>query len=947
MESSNFIPLKSRWPDLYDHARLAERYAYSDPHSATIKLRCFAEALVGIIYRDLELTGAPGDKFIDRLNAPAFSNLIDQAVLEKLHAIRMHGNKAAHGALLDSRISLRLIEEAYLVGQWFLKTYGGAPTDGYPVYTPPPPIEESTHSKEALERQLAEALEQLTGLAASEQAAVARVASLDPRPDSVHTWDFKYRAIDAAKSIDLRQDRTRDLLKIQDAFSEFELNVGQAALVERLDSFLHSESERVFLLKGYAGTGKTFITKGLTEYFRAIGRNYVLAAPTGKAAKVIATKTRSPACTIHKTVYSFDDIVEYRDDGEEGTETYKFYANLRVNEHSVDTVYIVDEASMFSDVYQEAEFVRFGTGYLLRDFLEFVNLDHNDHRKKLILIGDNAQLPPVGMNFSPALDADYLSRRYALRTTEFELTEVVRQKAESGVIANALPLRTALRGKTFNRLSMDFGYPDVKEVAHADLMARYLDACGHQINESAIVIAHTNADVADYNCRIREHFFPGCEHMMTGDTVMAVSNSNACGIFISNGDFGVVRHVSDRQVSRTITLRRKTSDPKVVEEIPVPLVFRDAQIEFKDIDGAKRVVSATFLEDLLYSKAPTLSSDQNKALYQDFCIRNKGLRRGSDEFKRTLLSDPYFNAFRLKFGYAITCHKAQGSEWDHVFVKCKSHQSQLTAEYFRWLYTAITRTAGSLYLLDPPRHTPWSSIAVVGDPRGAMLGGAGAEAGAEKAELEVSAGIALPLQAQPDSPVATADGPDAFGIPTSAPFLRALLARIRKLLDGRDVAIEGIQHDQYQEAYSFSRAGEIARVNVVYNAKGKVGTVVAPKLTEFAAEVVSILAPLKGVAIAPDAAETAEETRFSQPFLDEFHRGVLARCNDSGIVVRRVVEQQWALRYTFVRGAEVAVYDVWYNSKARFSKCAPLATGCSPGLLVGQVGLLLTDGMKA
>ncbi|MBV5330259.1 MAG: AAA family ATPase, partial [Chlorobium sp.] len=168
------------------------------------------------------------------------------------------------------------------------------------------------------------------------------------------------------------------------------LNDGQAELVNRLARFLASKEESVFLLKGYAGTGKTFITKGLTEYFRAIGRNYVLTAPTGKASKVIARKTKSPAYTIHKTIYSFNDIAEYRDDGVDGTETFKFYAQIAVNGLSADTVFIVDEASMIPDVYQEAEFFRFGTGYLLTDFLKFVNLDHNDHSKKVIFIGDDA-----------------------------------------------------------------------------------------------------------------------------------------------------------------------------------------------------------------------------------------------------------------------------------------------------------------------------------------------------------------------------------------------------------------------------------------------------------------------------------------------------------------------------------------------------------------------------
>lgn len=941
MESSNFRPLISHWPDLYEHASFAECYAYSDPHTAIIKLRCFAEVLVGSIYQDLRLPCEPNDGFFEKLKLPAFQDLVDPDILQKLHAIRMLGNKAAHGRLINSEASLYLIEEAYLVGRWFYKTYSGDVSSGYPVYLPPQPPAKSVELKEDLAKQLAAAKEELTCLAASEQAILARATSLNQSIDHARAQKFKDCAAQAAKSIDFRETNARRQIEIRDAFSEFELSDGQTVLVDRLGQFLDGDAESVFLLKGYAGTGKTFITKGLAEYFRAIGRNYVLAAPTGKASKVIASKTKSPAYTIHKTIYSFDDIAEYRDDDEEGTETFKFYAQLAVNNLSADTVYIVDEASMIPDVYQEAEFFRFGSGFLLTDFLKFVNLDHNDHSKKVIFIGDDAQLPPVGMSFSPALDADYLFREHHVRSTGFELTEVVRQKSESGVIANAIPIRKALHDKVFNQLAIDFGYADVEQVAHKDLMVCYLESCGHKINGEAIVIAHSNSDVGDYNQRIREHFFPGCKELMAGDKVMAVTNSDAHGLFISNGDFGLVRQVLRKSEGRTITLKRKAPDSGRIEEIQVPLVFRDVEIGFKDLNGLPHFFHAKVLEDLLYSKEPNLSSDQNKALYLDFCIRNKGLPRKSTEFKHALKSDPYFNALRLKFGYAITCHKAQGSEWNHVFVKCKSHQSQLTADYFRWFYTAITRTAGHLYLLDPPNHTPWSKISVVEDPRADMLR-ASVEAGAMPAAESVpSLGASQELSSDAH------DDPNAFGIPASASFLRSLLSAIRKLIDGKVVVIDDIHHNQYQEAYMFKRGGELARIDIGYNAKLRVAHVAAPQLTELSAELVNLLAPLKGVPLAASLAEVGRIADFDKPFLNDFHQRADALCIDAGIAIRNVVEQQWSLRYTFTRGGEVAVYDLWYNGKSQFTRCSPLATACSPGALVGEVQVLLTEGMRA
>lgn len=851
----------------------------------------------------------------------------------------MLGNKAAHGCSMDAETSLALLEEAYLLGQWLCKTYNGDSPEPYPTYVPPAkpsglPTDPAGIAA-VLAEQLAAAKDELSRLEASEKAAQTHVAELGQALDEARLWNFKNASENVAKIIDFKSENTRKLVSIHDAFVGYSLTDGQTELVNSLERFLNGRTDNVFLLKGYAGTGKTFITKGLTEYFQAIGRNYVLAAPTGKASKVIASKTKSPAYTIHKTIYSFDEIAEYRDDDTDGTETFKFYAKLAVNGLSADTVYIVDEASMISDVYQEAEFFRFGTGYLLADFLKFVNLDHNDHSKKVIFIGDDAQLPPVGMNFSPALDPGYLFQKHNARSTAFELSEVVRQKSESGVIANAIPLRTALRDKVFNRLTMDFGHSDVRKVEHADLIDRYLESCGSKINGESIIIAHSNSDVGDYNRRIREHFFPGCQTVEPGDKVMAVSNSDAYGMFISNGDFGLIRQVLSDSEQRTVILKRKACDTGELEEIPVSLLFKDVVVGFKDLEGTAHFFKAKIIEDLLYSKEPSLSSDQNKALYLDFLIRNKHLKKQSTEFKHALKTDPYFNALRLKFGYAITCHKAQGSEWNSVFVKCKSHQSQLTAEYFRWLYTAITRTGKNLYLLDPPNIQPWSKIGLVSDPRLDIF---------EAGKLE-GARPTIPVQ-RPTAPTSTLDDFDTFGIPENAKVLLSLLAEVRKLIDGTDIAIEEVLHNQWQESYHFKRGAEFARVDISYTSKNKVSTIASRSLEGLGSELADVLSVLKGRPLLAGGGSTVAAASFPKQFLNDFHEKVLGLCSAHGITVQNIVEQQWSQRYTFAKDSAVAVYDVWYNGKDQFTKCQPVVTACSPGAFVSAVGQLLTEGMQ-
>ncbi|MBE0448650.1 MAG: AAA family ATPase [Actinobacteria bacterium] len=940
MPSDNFEPLQTRWPQLYEHASFAEQYAHTDPHTAIVKLRCFAEQLVGILYRELNLPCERSDGFFEKLKSDIFIEVIDEQILEKLHAIRMLGNKAAHGRNVYSNDALALLRDSYLIGQWMFKTYSGSINYSYPPYSEPchPDISLNhlSQNNKELEEQLEKVKEELLKLEESERIAQNKAIELWKELDQVKLDEFKDASLKAASSFDLSPESTRQLIKLHDAFSEYNLTDGQRSLVDKLELFLSSREESVFLLKGYAGTGKTFITKGLTEYFRAIGRNYVLAAPTGKASKVIAKKTQSPAYTIHKTIYSFKDISEYKEDNLDGSETFKFYAQLAVNEMSADTVYIVDESSMIADVYHEEEFFRFGTGYLLRDFFKFVNLDHNDHSKKVIFIGDDAQLPPVGMNFSPALDQKYLSREHNIKSTLFELTEVVRQKSDSGVMLNSINLRKSLKSGVFNQLSIDTSYPDIINVSHQDLLDVYLESCNRKINAESIVLAHSNSDVAAYNRKIRQHFFPDNLEISAGDKVMAVSNSNAYGFFISNGDFGLVREILSPTERRQITLRRKNSETNEVEEISVSLAFKDVNIGFKDLDGTPHFFNAKILEDLLYSEQPGLTSDESKALYLDFCIRHPHLKRGSLEFKETLRSDSYFNALRLKFGYAITCHKAQGSEWNHVFVKCKTHQSQLSADYFRWLYTAITRTSKNLYLLDPPNIKIGAGIRAVNYPN-TLSSKANSKDNSKENHQEKSAS-AYPIDTDKD---------ENFSIPSHARFSLEVLERVRRLLKASDVKIQDVTQGQYLEIYFFEENSEITRIDIGYNGKGKITRITAPTQSDLGLKLIEILSPINGMLIVPEASGSGSDFEFGEEFLNEFHARLTPLVSERGIKINNVESMDWKQRYTFTQSGECAVIDIFYNGKNQFTKYAPVNNFCTSDTLVSEIQTVITQGLSS
>jgi len=485
-------------------------------------------------------------------------------------------------------------------------------------------------------------------------------------------------------------------------FLQYQLTEGQQTLLQELENFFSSDIT-CFLLKGYAGTGKTFMMKGLTDYLLAKERNFRISAPTGRAAKVIATKTGRNAYTIHKTIYSNEDLKEYKVSNENGTETYKFYYELKRNEDSVDTVYIIDEASMVSDIYNEQEFFRFGSGHLLRDFIKYVNADHNDHKRKIIFVGDNAQLPPVGMNFSPALNRDYLGGTCNLSTQEYELTEVVRQQLESGILHNATRLRESLRTNTFFNLNVNTNFSDTIDLEYDSFLTEYIHACNNTVDEETIVVAYSNSTVKDYNDRIRQHFFPDQKEIIEGDRIILLNNNyNYPEMELLNGDYGQVKEVSPIVESRGVVLKNKDNSGRVTN-MQVDLTFRNVMITFYDKNNQPHDISCKIIEQLLYSQNRELTSDEMKALYVDFKIRHPKLIPGTAEFKRTYKTDPYVNALRVKFGYAVTCHKAQGGEWKNVFLDCKTSMGSYSEGYFRWLYTGITRSSHRLYTMATPR----------------------------------------------------------------------------------------------------------------------------------------------------------------------------------------------------------------------------------------------------
>lgn len=692
-------------------------------------------------------------------------------------------------------------------------------------------------------------------------------------------------------------------MTLKNTFSKYELTSGQNGLLDDLDNFL-SDKSTCFLLKGYAGTGKTFMMKGLTDFLTETKRSFRIAAPTGRAAKVISQKTKHKAYTIHKTIYSSKDLKEFKTKNEDGTETFKFYYELKHNEDPNNTIYIIDEASMLSNVYSEGEFFRFGSGFLLKDLIKYINFDNNDHNKKIIFIGDNAQLPPVNMNYSPALDGKYLQENCNLISSEFELTEVVRQKAESGILHNATKLRQTLKVNIFNQLDIETDFNDINKIKHEELLSKYLEACNNSIDEETIIIAYSNSSVKEYNDFVRNHFFPNQNTITENDKIILVSNNyNYPQMELLNGDFGIVKEVSAINESRTIKLKRKNRRNETIE-IDVPLTFRNVTITFTDEEFKKHDIQCKIIENLLYSRHRDLSSDELKALYIDFKIRNEKLKSGTKEFKDAIRSDVYFNALRIKFGYAVTCHKAQGGEWANTFLNCKTSMGYFNSSYFRWLYTGITRAKENLYTLDEPHFTIGSNLQPPKienfQPREDIL-----SLNTEISEIE------LP-----------------FDFSNQTVFIKHIYLIVSECLKDENVNINDIRHTNYLEHYTITQGNETTVFKINYNSHNKITTIQKPtNSTEFVESVYSKLVKLQNkliIVAEPEIKET--EFEFEQDFQKEFYENLKEKLEPYNFQISKIEHKQYHEVYEIKKNGFSATYKFWYDGRFKFKKTEIIPT---------------------
>ena len=449
----------------------------------------------------------------------------------------------------------------------------------------------------------------------------------------------------------------------------------QEKAIKSFVDFVHSKKEdEIFLLKGFAGTGKTTLVGAFVKAFHDMHWNCVLLAPTGRAAKVFSHYAGHSAFTIHKKIYRQKAF---------SNDTDNFSLNVNLHKH---TLFIVDEASMIAN--EGLSGASFGTGRLLDDLIQYVYGEEKHCR--LMLVGDSAQLPPVGEEESPALSASMLGG-YGLDVVECHLTQVVRQMQDSGVLYNATELRHRLMEEDIFDLPQirTEGFPDIKVVPGTELIDAITNCYDKVGMDETMIICRSNKRANLYNRGIRNSILYREDELNSGDWLMVAKNNYFWGAdckeldFIANGDVAQVRRV------------RRTHELYGFRFADVVLVFPD----YNDIE-----LEVKILLDTLHSDAASLTKEESdklfQAVYEDY--EDVGVKR---ERMKKVKEDEWYNALQVKYAYAVTCHKAQGGQWQRVFLdQGYMTEDMLSSDYFRWLYTAFTRTTETLYLVNWPEN---------------------------------------------------------------------------------------------------------------------------------------------------------------------------------------------------------------------------------------------------
>ncbi len=670
----------------------------------------------------------------------------------------------------------------------------------------------------------------------------------------------------------------------------------QEIAFEMLLDFINGD-KNVFILKGYAGTGKTTLVKYLISYIKELGLEVDLMAPTGRAAKILRDKT-GEGSTIHRVIYNFSSLESINKDSEdEADHSFHFYFPINTIDSAEQRLIIIDESSMVSNVESKNELFSFGTNYLLSDLLTYAapQTTHN----KLIFVGDPAQLEPFNDSQSYALQRDFFENR-GLKVMETELREVKRQ-ADNLILKNASTMRDVLENPDQYSLKLDFDQTSYIRLNPIEVITKYTDFYPKPEIGDGVVVAWTNGQCCNYNQAIREKLYPGQTSIVAGDLLLLGNNNyHTYKTELFNGDILKVVEVENTIITQSAPVYCDENGRKVKKIIE--LKFRKITIRIPNFDED---ISCMIIDNHLHSIYRDLSYNETRAIYINFVMRFREEQKrreetglptfkvGSDEFKGALKSDPFFNALRVKFGYAITCHKAQGGEWKKVFVDYYGNVS-MSKSSLRWSYTATTRGIETVFAINAPNFLNISKLKV------GILGTIGT----------------LPKESMYLDNVAI------------SPFHKTHHHRAKSLkyweisekLVDTDFTIIGVESFDYLERYEISDGAQKFKIEASHKGSGHFVDqfkVVSLEMNEQSKNTIEkIFNGRIGLNINPQYYP-------SKDFLDVLFTNMQSKCAELDILITNVLESEYHVTYYLITDSICSYIQFYFDKKGMFSTAMP------------------------
>lgn len=685
-------------------------------------------------------------------------------------------------------------------------------------------------------------------------------------------------------------------------FKNLNLSQSQKTALVSLSDFLES-STQVFMFKGYAGSGKTTLVRGLIQFLEEKKQPFLVMAPTGRAAKVLRDKT-GHGVTIHKGIYNFQKLKSVNQESEDDA-AHSFHYYFPLNSLIEDGhIIIVDESSMISNVKSNHELFTFGTNVLLADLLTFANVKTS--KNKIIFIGDPAQLPPVSDSKSRALDKDYFINDLKINVEETEMKDVMRQD-DNLILANAKMLRSIITLPKRNELIFQYDNTSFIQLYGIDFISKFVDTFPNPEIGNGVIISFSNSQCYHYNTAIREKLFPNQSTVVPGDLLLINNNNyHTYGVELYNGDIAKVVYVDDAIITQSAPVYCDEGGKKVRKIFNID--FKKIRIR---VPNHPDEIDCYIINSLLHSFNRDLSINEMKAIYINFVIRfnetqkkrkDSGLivfKVGSEEFKNELQVDSFFNALKVKFGYAITCHKAQGGEWDKVFIDYHGRVS-LKNDPLRWCYTATTRGKKVVYATNAPYFHNFSNLNFT------AIG-----------KIVTIPKDALSLNSVPTSPFHKENQPKCKSLK---------YWEIKEKLEFTDYILEKVESfGDYLERYTIKIADNIL-IQLQASHKGSGHFVEFFKTVTVADEVIKI--ELEHLFNSNFNHQFTIDYQSKHVFLADLHSRVQQSCSELNISLTNIVEGNFFITYYFRTDAICSYIQFYYNGSEQLTTANPKTFQC-------------------